>query len=59
MTWLGFGYTTGLSAIDYYLCDEELVPDGFEHVGFGDPELEVQVKNFDKTIGFNKATKRT
>lgn len=32
VTWLGFGYTTGLSTIDYYLCDEELVPNGFEHV---------------------------
>ena len=45
MTWLGFGYTTGLSAIDYYLCDEELVPDGFEHV-FSETPWRVQGTSF-------------
>lgn len=28
--WLDFGYTTGLSAIDYYLTDNETVPPGSE-----------------------------
>lgn len=32
MTWLGFGYTTGLKAMDYYLVDAELVPVGSEHL---------------------------
>lgn len=27
VTWLGFGYTTGLPAIDYFLTDADLVPD--------------------------------
>ena len=30
--WLGFGYTTGLSAIDYFLADRTLVPEGSEHL---------------------------
>jgi len=30
LSWLGYGYTTGLSAIDYYLADEALVPAGSE-----------------------------
>jgi protein O-GlcNAc transferase len=30
--WLDFGYTTGLSAIDYYLTDELTVPPGSEHL---------------------------
>ncbi len=30
LTWLGFGYTTGLSAIDYYLTDAVTVPQGSE-----------------------------
>ncbi|NKN34717.1 tetratricopeptide repeat protein, partial [Marichromatium bheemlicum] len=28
--WVGYGYTSGLSAIDYFLCDEALVPEGAE-----------------------------
>lgn len=32
MTWLGFGYTTGLESMDYYLVDAELVPPGSEHL---------------------------
>ncbi len=28
--WLDFGYTTGLTAIDYYLCDSTTVPVGSE-----------------------------
>jgi len=30
LTWLGYGYTTGLGAIDYYLTDEASVPAGSE-----------------------------
>ncbi len=30
--WLDFGYTTGLSAIDYYLTDVHTVPRGSEHL---------------------------
>ena len=30
--WIGFGYTTGLSNIDYFLADPTLVPEGSEHL---------------------------
>ncbi len=30
--WLDFGYTTGLTAIDYYLTDEIAAPPGSEHL---------------------------
>lgn len=30
--WMGFAYTSGLDAIDYFLSDEEMVPPGFDHV---------------------------
>ncbi|RNE88334.1 tetratricopeptide repeat protein, partial [Marichromatium sp. AB32] len=30
--WVGYGYTSGLSAIDYFLCDEVLVPEGAEEL---------------------------
>ena len=30
--WLDFGYTTGLTAIDYYLTDQHSVPDGQDHL---------------------------
>ncbi|WP_204250025.1 tetratricopeptide repeat protein [Rhodoferax koreense] len=32
LSWMGYGYTTGLTAIDYYLTDEASVPVGAEHV---------------------------
>ena len=32
MHWLDFGYTTGLSAIDYYLTDKATVPEGSENL---------------------------
>ena len=32
LSWLGYGYTTGLSAIDYYLTDEICVPVGSEEL---------------------------
>lgn len=37
ISWLGFGYTTGLSTIDYYLCDEMSVPMGSEHLFSEEP----------------------
>jgi predicted O-linked N-acetylglucosamine transferase (SPINDLY family) len=30
VTWLGFGYTTGLNAIDYFLTDKVIVPEKME-----------------------------
>ncbi|QIK38493.1 tetratricopeptide repeat protein [Caldichromatium japonicum] len=30
LTWLGYGYTTGLSAVDYFLTDPVLTPPGCE-----------------------------
>jgi predicted O-linked N-acetylglucosamine transferase (SPINDLY family) len=30
--WLDFGYTTGLTAIDYYLTDQFTIPEGSEHL---------------------------
>lgn len=32
MTWIGYGYTTGLYAIDYFLCDSVMVPEGYESI---------------------------
>ena len=32
LTWLGFGYTTGLGAIDYFLTDKVMAPKGSEHL---------------------------
>ncbi|WP_158598587.1 bifunctional class I SAM-dependent methyltransferase/glycosyltransferase [Achromobacter sp. K91] len=32
VTWLGFGCTTGLSAIDYILMDDEMAPPGTDHL---------------------------
>ncbi len=32
VSWLGFGYTTGLSAIDYFLSDATAAPAGSEHL---------------------------
>ena len=30
--WMGYGYTTGLSAIDYFLTDKFMAPKGSEHL---------------------------
>ena len=30
--WIGYGYTTGLSAIDYFLTDKLMAPKGSEHL---------------------------
>ena len=32
MSWMGYGYTTGLQAIDYYLTDAASAPPGCEHL---------------------------
>lgn len=32
VSWLGFGYTTGLAAIDYFLTDAASAPPGSEHL---------------------------
>jgi len=32
VSWLGYGYTTGLSAIDYFLTDAQAVPAAQEHL---------------------------
>ncbi len=32
VSWLGYGYTTGLSAIDYFLTDDIMAPLGSEHL---------------------------
>lgn len=32
VSWLGFGYTTGLTAIDYFLTDGTAAPPGSEHL---------------------------
>jgi predicted O-linked N-acetylglucosamine transferase (SPINDLY family) len=32
VSWLGYGYTTGLSAIDYLLTDATCAPEGSEHL---------------------------
>nr|WP_315190868.1 tetratricopeptide repeat protein [uncultured Albidiferax sp.] len=32
MSWMGYGYTTGLQAIDYYLTDAASAPAGCEHL---------------------------
>ncbi|WP_040040222.1 tetratricopeptide repeat protein [Noviherbaspirillum autotrophicum] len=31
-TYMGYGYTTGLKAIDYFLSDAQIAPHGFEHL---------------------------
>ena len=35
--WMGFAYTSGLDAVDYFLSDEEMVPKGYEHVFSEEP----------------------
>ncbi|MFZ6746228.1 tetratricopeptide repeat protein [Undibacterium sp. JH2W] len=32
ISWLGYAYTTGLTAIDYFLADPVFAPPGFEHL---------------------------
>ena len=32
ISWLGYGYTSGLSAIDYFLTDNSMVPKGTDHL---------------------------
>jgi len=37
VSWMGYGYTTGLSAIDYFLTDEVMVPSSGEHLFAEEP----------------------
>jgi predicted O-linked N-acetylglucosamine transferase (SPINDLY family) len=37
LSWMGYGYTTGLRAIDYYLTDDASVPAGQEHLFSEEP----------------------
>jgi predicted O-linked N-acetylglucosamine transferase (SPINDLY family) len=37
LSWMGYGYTTGLRAIDYYLTDEASAPQGSEHLFSEEP----------------------
>ncbi|MFF7056958.1 methyltransferase domain-containing protein [Achromobacter spanius] len=45
LTWLGFGYTTGLSAIDYIMTDAAMVPEGSEHL-FSEKPWRLAQSNF-------------
>lgn len=45
LTWLGFGYTTGLSAIDYIMTDAAMVPEGSEHL-FSEKPWRLPQSNF-------------
>lgn len=48
VTWLGFGYTTGLSGMDYYLTDAETIPVGYEG-GFSEKPWRVRSPSFTYT----------
>ncbi|MDH0685277.1 methyltransferase domain-containing protein [Achromobacter animicus] len=45
VTWLGFGCTTGLSAIDYILSDDDMAPAGSDHL-FAEQPWRLQGSNF-------------
>ncbi|WP_370539421.1 methyltransferase regulatory domain-containing protein [Achromobacter sp. UMC46] len=45
LTWLGFGYSTGLSAIDYIMSDAVMVPEGSEHL-FSEKPWRLEDSNF-------------
>lgn len=45
LTWLGFGYSTGLSAIDYIMSDDVMVPSGSEHL-FSEKPWRLEDSNF-------------
>lgn len=45
LTWLGFGYTTGLSAIDYIITDAVMAPEGSEHL-FAEKPWRLEQSNF-------------
>lgn len=45
LTWLGFGYSTGLSAIDYIMSDAVMVPEGTEHL-FSEKPWRLDDSNF-------------
>ncbi|WP_454668709.1 O-linked N-acetylglucosamine transferase family protein [Achromobacter kerstersii] len=45
LTWLGFGYSTGLSAIDYIMTDDVMLPAGSEHL-FSEKPWRLAQSNF-------------
>lgn len=45
VSWLGYGYTTGVSAIDYYLTDKISVPCGSEHL-FAEKPWRIEAPGF-------------
>lgn len=45
LTWLGFGCTTGLTAIDYILSDAEMAPPGSDHL-FAEKPWRLSGSNF-------------
>lgn len=45
LTWLGYGYTTGVSAIDYFLGDQDLCPEGSEEF-FAEKPWRLSVSNY-------------
>jgi len=45
LTWLGFGYTTGLSAIDYIMTDADMAPVGSEAL-FAEKPWRLKQSNF-------------
>lgn len=45
VTWLGFGCTTGLSAIDYILSDADMAPAGTDHL-FAEQPWRLEGSNF-------------
>lgn len=45
LTWLGFGYSTGLKAIDYIMSDAVMVPEGSEHL-FSEKPWRLEDSNF-------------
>ena len=52
LTWLGFGYTTGLSAIDYIMTDEDMAPLGSEAL-FSEKPWRLEKSNFIYRAGQN------
>lgn len=55
VTWLGFGYTTGLSSMDYYLTDAETIPLGYESA-FSEKPWRVRSPSFTYTPPPNAAS---
>lgn len=52
VSWLGFVYTTGLSAIDYFLTDGEMAPQGSDHL-FSEKPWRLPGSNYVFDFAFN------